>query len=68
MLPFRFSRQYEQPTLSSVYEGTLLGNWLQACREKAGVSFSKEQMPNSVLPVEDTTTVFHQKIQETITQ
>jgi hypothetical protein len=34
-----------------LYEGTLLGNWLQACRETVGVSFSKDQMTNSILPI-----------------
>ena len=51
-----------------LHHGTLLGNSLQAYRETVGGSFSKDQMANSILPVQDITTIYQQIIQQTITQ
>ena len=77
-----FHSGINDPHFLLLHEGTLLGNWLQACRETVGGcretvgvcretvggSFSKDQMPNSVLPVQDMTTIYQQIIQQTITQ
>jgi hypothetical protein len=51
-----------------LYDITLLGNWLLTFREKVRAYFQKARTKKTFLLFENTTTILHRKVRETISQ